>query len=175
VKAIWNNAVLAESATTEFVEGHHYFPPEALHRGYFKESSTHSVCGRKGTASYYDIIVKGQENKDAAWYYPAPLPEAKRIAGFVAFCAGVRIEPEDPGAAEKARRGLERSIEQARHDDEQARAVTRREDERAAEVRRREDERAAETTRKEDRRAADKTRQEDQRVAEESRRNEQKR
>jgi uncharacterized protein (DUF427 family) len=91
MKAIWNGAVLAESDQTEVVEGNHYFPPKALHRQYFKESSTHTVCGWKGTASYYDVVVNGQENKDAAWYYPKPLPAAKRITGFVAFWKGVQI------------------------------------------------------------------------------------
>jgi uncharacterized protein (DUF427 family) len=91
IKAIWNNALLAESDETEVVEGNHYFPPEAVRREYFKESSTHTVCSWKGTASYYDVVVEGQENKDAAWYYPAPLPAAKNIANHVAFWKGVRI------------------------------------------------------------------------------------
>jgi uncharacterized protein (DUF427 family) len=91
-KAIWNGAVLAESATTEVVEGNHYFPPDAIHREYFKESATHTVCGWKGTASYYTLVVNGQENKDAAWYYAAPLPAARNIAGFIAFWKGVRID-----------------------------------------------------------------------------------
>jgi len=92
MKAIWNDVVLAESNKTEVVEGNHYFPPESLHRQYFQESPTHTVCGWKGTASYYTIIVNGQENQDAAWYYPAPLPAAKQIAGFVAFWKGVQIQ-----------------------------------------------------------------------------------
>jgi uncharacterized protein (DUF427 family) len=92
MKAIWKGAVLAESDKTEVAEGNHYFPPDSLHREYFKESSTHTVCGWKGTASYYTIVVNGQENEDAAWYYPAPLPAAKNIAGFVAFWKGVEIQ-----------------------------------------------------------------------------------
>ncbi len=90
-KAIWNGAVLAESDRTEVVEGNHYFPPAALQRQYFRESSTQSVCGWKGTANYYDVVVNGQENKDAAWYYSKPLPAAKNIAGYVAFWKGVQI------------------------------------------------------------------------------------
>ena len=92
MKAIWNGAVLAESEKTEVVEGNHYFPPDSIHRRYFKESGTHTTCGWKGRASYYDLVVDGQENKDAAWYYPEPLPAARNIAGFVAFWKGVRIE-----------------------------------------------------------------------------------
>ena len=92
MKAIWNEVVLAESNKTGVVEGNHYFPPDSLHRQYFKESPTHTICGWKGTASYYPIVVDGQEHKDAAWYYPAPLPAAKHIAGFVAFWKGVQIQ-----------------------------------------------------------------------------------
>jgi uncharacterized protein (DUF427 family) len=93
MKAIWNGVVLAESEKTEVVEGNHYFPPSSLHCQYFKESDTHTVCGWKGTASYYTIVVNGQENKDAVWYYPEP-PAAKNIAGFVAFWKGVQIQKE---------------------------------------------------------------------------------
>jgi uncharacterized protein (DUF427 family) len=93
VKAVWNGTVLAESTRTEVVEGNHYFPPDALTRAHFKESSTHTFCGWKGTASYYDVVVDGQTNKDAAWYYPEPMPAAKNIAGYVAFWRGVQVVP----------------------------------------------------------------------------------
>lgn len=91
-KAIWNDTVLAESDQTVVVEGNHYFPPSALRREYFRESDTHTVCGWKGTASYYDVVVNGQVNRDAAWYYPTPLPAAQNIAGYAAFWKGVRVE-----------------------------------------------------------------------------------
>jgi uncharacterized protein (DUF427 family) len=93
MKATWNGVVLAESDKTEIVEGNHYFPVESINREYFQPSSTHTLCGWKGTASYYHLVVNGQENKDAAWYYPTPLPAAKNIAGHVAFWKGVRVEP----------------------------------------------------------------------------------
>ena len=90
-KALWNGAVLAESDKTILLEGNHYFPPEAVHRQYFKDSPTHTVCGSKGTASYYTVEVDGKTNADAAWYYPAPLPAAQQIAGYVAFWKGVQV------------------------------------------------------------------------------------
>jgi uncharacterized protein (DUF427 family) len=93
VKATWNGVVLAESEKTEMVEGNHYFPAESINREYFRPSTTHTLCGWKGTASYYHLVVNGQENKDAAWYYPTPLQSAKNIAGHVAFWKGVRVEP----------------------------------------------------------------------------------
>jgi uncharacterized protein (DUF427 family) len=93
MKAVWNGAVLAESDRTEVVEGNHYFPPESVHREYFKESPTHTACPWKGTASYYTVVVGGKENPDAAWYYPAPKEAAKQIAGHVAFWRGVQVVP----------------------------------------------------------------------------------
>lgn len=91
--ANWNGEVIAESPHTEVVEGNHYFPPESLRREFVRESETHSVCGWKGTASYYDVVVKGQVNKDAAWYYPQAKPEASHIQGYIAFWKGVRVQP----------------------------------------------------------------------------------
>jgi uncharacterized protein (DUF427 family) len=91
-KAIWNGAVLAESDKCEVVEGNQYFPPDAINKQYFKESNTHSSCPWKGVASYYTIEVDGQQNKDAAWYYPTTKEKAKNIEGYVAFWKGVKVE-----------------------------------------------------------------------------------
>ncbi|AFY88307.1 MAG: hypothetical protein CLLPBCKN_001215 [Chroococcidiopsis cubana SAG 39.79] len=91
-KAIWNGAVLAESSKTEIVEGNHYFPPDAIDKQYFQESSTHTTCPWKGTASYYNVVVDGQVNKDAAWYYPTAKEKAKNIEGYIAFWRGVKVE-----------------------------------------------------------------------------------
>jgi uncharacterized protein (DUF427 family) len=91
-KATWNGVVLAESSKTEIVEGNHYFPPDAIDKQYFQESSTHTTCPWKGIASYYDVVVDGQVNKDAAWYYPAAKEKAKNIEGYVAFWRGVKVE-----------------------------------------------------------------------------------
>jgi uncharacterized protein (DUF427 family) len=93
MKAVWNGAILAESDETIVVEGNHYFPSETANREYFRESNTHTVCPWKGTASYYDIIVDGNVNRDAAWTYPAASKAAKRIEGYIAFWRGVRVQP----------------------------------------------------------------------------------
>ena len=92
-KAIWNGTVVAESDRTELVEGNVYFPPDTVRRQCLRPSETHTVCDWKGTASYYDVVVDGQTNRDAAWYYPDPKPAAKNITGYVAFWRGVRVEP----------------------------------------------------------------------------------
>ena len=91
-RATWNGAVLAESERCEIVEGNLYFPPESIHREHLRESETHTVCSWKGTASYYDAVVGGQVNKDAAWYYPDPKEAARNIKGYVAFWRGVEVE-----------------------------------------------------------------------------------
>jgi uncharacterized protein (DUF427 family) len=99
-RAIWNGVILAEAAAdaVQRVEGNVYFPPEAVDRTYLRESRTHTVCPWKGTASYYDVVVDGEVNRDAAWYYPVTKPAAEHIAGHVAFGTGV------PAADDKPRR-----------------------------------------------------------------------
>ena len=91
-KAIWNGAVLAQSDATIVVEGNHYFPPDSIVRAHFRPSATHTVCGWKGTASYYDVVVGDAVNPDAAWYYPSTKSEAKNIEGYVAFWHGVAVD-----------------------------------------------------------------------------------
>ena len=91
MKAIWNGAVLAESDETIVVEGNHYFPEDSINKEFFKTSETHTVCGWKGTASYYDVAVGGETNKDAAWFYPSAKAEAKEIENYVAFWKGVEV------------------------------------------------------------------------------------
>ena len=90
-KAIWNGSVLAESDRCEIVEGNQYFPPDAINRAFFRDSTTHTECSWKGTASYFDVIVDGKTNKDAAWYYPSPKDAARQIKDYVAFWRGVEI------------------------------------------------------------------------------------
>jgi len=91
-RAIWNGTVVAESDKFETVEGNVYFPPTAIKREFFKPSSTKTICGWKGEASYYTLKVGDQENQDAAWYYPEAKPAADNIRGYVAFCKGVTVE-----------------------------------------------------------------------------------
>ena len=90
-RASWNGAVIAESDKCIVVEGNQYFPADAVKREYLRESSTQTVCSWKGTASYFDVVVNGETNKDAAWYYPAPKPAADNIKGYIAFWKGVIV------------------------------------------------------------------------------------
>jgi uncharacterized protein (DUF427 family) len=93
MRASWNGVVLAESDDTVVVEGNHYFPEDALRREYFTFSNHHTTCAWKGEASYYSLLVNGELNPEAAWYYPDPKPEAEQVRGRVAFWKGVQVTP----------------------------------------------------------------------------------
>jgi uncharacterized protein (DUF427 family) len=92
MKATWNGAIIAESNETIVVEGNHYFPLVAVNQEFLQPSATHTVCGWKGTASYYNVAVNDEVNKDAAWFYPETKEAAKNIEGYVAFWKGVKVE-----------------------------------------------------------------------------------
>ncbi len=91
-KAIWNGQIIAESEDHEIVDNNVHFPPDAVRREFLRDSQKHTVCGWKGTASYYDIVVDGQVNADAAWYYPEAKEAAKNIEAYIAFWRGVTVE-----------------------------------------------------------------------------------
>ena len=93
-RASWNGTVIAEAPADaiEVVEGNVYFPADAVRQEHLQPSDTHTVCPWKGTASYYHVVVNGDVNRDAAWYYPQPKDAAKQIAGRVAFWKGVSVE-----------------------------------------------------------------------------------
>lgn len=91
MKATWQGTVLAESDDTVVVEGNHYFPKDSINCEYFAESTKHTSCPWKGTASYYDIVVDGATNADAAWWYPDPKDAAAQIKDRIAFWKGVHV------------------------------------------------------------------------------------
>jgi uncharacterized protein (DUF427 family) len=91
MKASWDGVVLAESNRTVVVEGNHYFPPDSVRWEHLVESPSASWCWWKGRARYLTVAVDERANVNAAWYYPKPWPLARRIAGHVAFWAGVQI------------------------------------------------------------------------------------
>jgi len=93
MQAKWNGVVVAESDDTVVVGGSHYFPRESIAEQYVVPSSHRSVCSWKGTASYLTLTVDGRRNRDAAWFYPLPLPAARQITGRVAFWKGVKVSP----------------------------------------------------------------------------------
>jgi uncharacterized protein (DUF427 family) len=92
-KATWQQTTLAESVQTEQVEGNHYFPATSIRREFLQPSSHTTVCPWKGTAHYYDVVVNGEKNANAAWYYPEPKPAAANIKNYVAFWKGIQVQP----------------------------------------------------------------------------------
>ncbi|MDZ4813976.1 MAG: DUF427 domain-containing protein [Pseudomonadota bacterium] len=91
MKAVWNQVVIAESDDTVVVEGNHYFPLSSVKSECLAPSSHTTVCGWKGLANYYDVVVNGQTNANAAWYYAEPKPRAAEIKDRVAFWRGVTV------------------------------------------------------------------------------------
>lgn len=91
MKAVYQGTVVAESDATVVVDGNHYFPPDAVRQEYLQSSPTTTVCGWKGTANYYSVVVDGDTATDAAWYYADPKEAAENIRGHVAFWKGVEV------------------------------------------------------------------------------------
>ena len=91
MKALWNGEIIAQSDETIIVDNNHYFPHDSIIKQFFAQSDTHTVCGWKGQVNYYDVVVNGETNSDAAWYYPTAKDEAKEIENHVAFWKGVEV------------------------------------------------------------------------------------
>lgn len=98
-RATWKGAVLAESGDTVVVEGNHYFPLADIRNQHFRPSDSHTFCHWKGEASYYDVVVGDDVNRDAAWYYPDPSKLAEVVRDRVAFWHGVKVEQVAPASA----------------------------------------------------------------------------
>ena len=91
MKASWNGAMLASSEDIVVVEGNHYFPADSISAEYFEDSDSHTICSWKGEASYKDVVVGGERNPDAAWFYPEPKDAAAQIRDRIAFWHGVEV------------------------------------------------------------------------------------
>ncbi len=98
-KATWNGEVLAESDQGVFVEGNIYFPPDSVKKEFLKRSQTEYTCPWKGQAGYYDVVVKGKVNRDAAWFYYQPSEVAMVIKDYVAFDTALDVEVEGTTAS----------------------------------------------------------------------------
>ncbi len=93
MKAVWNNTVIAQSDDIVLVEGNHYFPEASLKREFTTFSNHKTMCAWKGQASYLSLMVNGDMNTDAVWFYADPKPEAEEVRGRVAFWKGVTVSP----------------------------------------------------------------------------------
>ncbi|HTD03051.1 DUF427 domain-containing protein [Undibacterium sp.] len=91
--ARWNGVVIAEAASDQvkIVEGNVYFPENSVNPAYLQASEKKTICAWKGVASYYDVVVGGKANQDAAWTYRTPKDAAKEIIDHIAFWHGVEV------------------------------------------------------------------------------------
>ncbi len=95
MKAIWKETTIAESDSTIYLEGNHYFPPESVNLELLQDGSRQYTCPWKGESKYHDVVVNGEVNENSAWSYPDPKPAAKEITRHVAFdlSSGIFLEP----------------------------------------------------------------------------------
>lgn len=91
VKAVWKGVTIADSDDTVVVEGNHYFPADSVKREYLTFSNHRTSCPWKGQAHYHSLLVSGELNPDAVWYYPEPSDAAAQIKGRLAFWKGVQV------------------------------------------------------------------------------------
>ena len=91
-KAVVNGTTIAESDETVVVEGNHYFPPTSVNWDLFTATDQTTVCGWKGTASYYSISTGETTLDNVAWTYREPKDAAAEIKDFVAFYPQVSVE-----------------------------------------------------------------------------------
>ena len=83
--------IASTTSPTVVVEGNHYFPESALDKQYTAFSNHRTRCAWKGQAHYHSLLVNGEMNPDAAWYYPEPSETAANIKGRLAFWKGVKV------------------------------------------------------------------------------------
>ena len=92
MQAIVNGTVIAESDDIVNVDGNPYFPRSAMRSEFFRESGHSTVCGWKGTARYWDVVVEDQVITNAVWAYDTPKPDAASIRERFAFYRGKGVE-----------------------------------------------------------------------------------
>jgi len=92
MRAIFNGTVLADSDDIVMVDGNPYFPRAAMVEDFFRDSVHTTVCGWKGTARYWDVVVGDQVISNAVWAYDNPKPDAESIRERFAFYRGKGVE-----------------------------------------------------------------------------------
>ena len=92
MRAIFNGRVLADSDDIVMVDGNPYFSRAAMVEDFFRDSVHSTVCGWKGTARYWDVVVGDQVISNAVWAYDNPKPDAESIRERFAFYRGKGVE-----------------------------------------------------------------------------------
>jgi uncharacterized protein (DUF427 family) len=62
-----------------------YLPKTDVRMDLLIESALHTACPYKGEASYYHVAVGAETFDDYVWWYPSPVAESQKIAGYVSF------------------------------------------------------------------------------------------
>jgi uncharacterized protein (DUF427 family) len=95
---MWNDQVIAEADKDDliYIERNWYFPPSSVRQELLRKSDTPYTCPWKGECQYFDVVLNGETNKDAAFSYPEPKPTAiqtvhKDFSNYVAFWQGVQV------------------------------------------------------------------------------------
>lgn len=65
-----------------------YFPANDVQAKITGKSDLQTFCPFKGTASYLNLCIDGDDIENAAWVYENALPESEGIKGYVAFMPG---------------------------------------------------------------------------------------
>ena len=92
MQAIFNGTVLADSDDIVMVDGNPYFPRASMETDLFRESDLTTVCGWKGMARYWDVVVGDQVISNVVWAYDTPKPDAESIRERFAFYRGKGVE-----------------------------------------------------------------------------------
>ncbi len=94
VKAIWNGEVIAESRDVKKMEGVVYFPARSVKMEYLRTDPTYKATTEKGKITYFDLVVHGEINNDAAYSYIEPSESGMFIKDYIAFRRGVSLTEE---------------------------------------------------------------------------------
>jgi uncharacterized protein (DUF427 family) len=63
----------------------YYIPKGDVKMELLTSSDLITSCPYKGDARYYNVTVNGTVHPDLVWWYPFPVEESNRIAGYVSF------------------------------------------------------------------------------------------
>ena len=63
----------------------YYLPKTDVRMDLLAPSDLHTACPYKGEASYYHVTVGGETFEDHVWWYPSPVAESQKIAGYLSF------------------------------------------------------------------------------------------
>lgn len=71
-----------------------YFPREDVAMAFLDKTEKVTHCPLKGDATHYSIVTKSTTLTDAAWSYEAPMENASRIKGYMAFYKSDKLAVE---------------------------------------------------------------------------------